>query len=227
MLPKLLLSWSGGKDSAWCLHVLRGRSEYEVAGLLTTFNRESRRVAMHEVRSDLLAAQARAADLPLREVEVPWPCSNQQYEQIMQEALSDARAAGILHVAFGDLFLQDIRAFREQQMARLGLTPVFPLWGEDTRALAERMTTAGLAAVIACVDTRLAPPALAGRTFDASLLPELPPEVDPCGENGEFHTFCFAGPMFSAPLPVRVGASTVRGPFLYTEVEPLEGSACA
>jgi uncharacterized protein (TIGR00290 family) len=225
--PKLLLSWSGGKDSAWCLHVLRERAEYDVVGLLTTVNQRRGRVAMHDIRADLLQAQADAAGVPLWQVELPWPCANSQYEQIMTQCVHEAVRQGVSHMAFGDLFLQDIRAYRERNLAGTGLTPVFPLWGQDTCTLAAGMAAAGLQALIVCVDTKLAPASLAGRVFDQELLGQLPAGVDPCGENGEFHTLCFAGPMFSRTLPLRVGASAERDGYLYTDVELEEEGKCA
>ena len=225
--PKLLLSWSGGKDSAWCLHVLRERNEHEVVGLLTTLNQTRGRVAMHDIRAELLQAQADAAGVPLRRVELPWPCPNARYEDVVGQCVREAVRQGVSHIAYGDLFLQDIRRYRERNLAGTGLTPVFPLWGEDARALAARMTAAGLKACIVCVDTRLAPAELAGRTFDEKLLRELTPGVDPCGENGEFHTLCFAGPMFSRALALRVGASAARDGYLYTDVVLEEKGTCA
>jgi uncharacterized protein (TIGR00290 family) len=209
------------------LHVLRERGEHEVVGLLTTLNRVRGRVAMHDVRAELLHAQAEAAGVPLWPVDLPWPCPNQEYERIMSECMREAVRQGVTHVAFGDLFLQDIRDYRERKLAGTGLVPVFPLWGEDPRALAARMTTAGLRAYIVCVDTRVAPPDLAGRIYDEQLLRELPEGVDPCGENGEFHTFCFAGPMFFRALPLQLGASVERDGYVFTDVVLEEADACA
>ena len=225
--PRLLLSWSSGKDSAWALHVLREQGEHEVVGLLTTLNQARGRVAMHDVRADLLHAQAEAAGVPLWPVDIPWPCSNDEYERILGACMREALRQGVTHVAFGDLFLHDIRAYRESKLAGSGLTPVFPLWGEETRGLAQRMTAAGLRAYIVCVDTRVAPPALAGSVYDGHLLRELPDGVDPCGENGEFHTFCFAGPMFARPLPVRPAASVERDRYVFTDIVLEEAHACA
>ena len=226
--PKLLLSWSSGKDSAWALHVLRSRGEYQVAGLFTTFNAEFDRVAMHGVRRDLAEAQARAAGLPLSWIALPHPCSNAQYERIMAEFMQRARSDGIGHMAFGDLFLAEIRAYREKQLAGSGITPLFPLWGADTAALAREMIAAGLSAVLTTVDPKHLPAELAGQTFDQSLLERLPPGVDPCGENGEFHTFCCAGPMFDRPVALRSGAIVERDGFVFADFELAEGAAaCA
>jgi uncharacterized protein (TIGR00290 family) len=225
--PRLLLSWSGGKDSAWALHVLRERGEYEVAGLLTTMNAARGRVAMHDVQADLLQAQADAAGVPLWPVELPWPCPNEDYQRIMARTVHEAVRRGITHMAFGDLFLEDIRAYRERNLAGTGLTAVFPLWGEDTGELARRMTRKGLRACIVCVDTRLAPARLAGRIYDEALVNELPESVDPCGENGEFHTFCYAGPMFARTLAVRAGPSVERDGFVFTDLTLQAAATCA
>jgi uncharacterized protein (TIGR00290 family) len=218
MKPLALLAWSSGKDSAWALHVLRQRGEVEVVGLLTTLNEAFDRVAMHAVRGELLRLQAAAAGLPLTEVPLPWPCSNAQYEAAMAGALAKARDAGITAVAFGDLFLEDIRRYREERMADTGLRPIFPLWGEPTDALARRMIEGGLRARLTCVDPRQLPAAFAGREFDAALLAELPPSVDPCGERGEFHSFAYAGPMFARPVPVVGGEIVERDGFVFADL---------
>jgi uncharacterized protein (TIGR00290 family) len=218
--PRLLLAWSSGKDSAWCLHLLRERGEYEIAGLLTTYNAQQDRVAMHGVRHALVQAQAAAAGVPLRRVDLSWPCSNQQYEDIMRRALREAVADGISHVAFGDLFLEDIRAYRERQLRGTGVTPVFPLWGEETGLLARRMINAKLRAIVVCVDTSKVPGHFGGRIFDAQFLDDLPAGVDPCGENGEFHTFCCAGPMFTGPIEVASGTTVERDGFAFTDLTP-------
>jgi len=220
--PKALLAWSSGKDSAWTLHVLRQQAAVEVVGLLTTFNEAFDRVAMHAVRRELVQAQAAAAGLPLWPVSLPWPCSNEDYEARMRAAMERARAEGVTAVAFGDLFLQDIRAYRERQLAGSGIEPLFPLWGAtaDTPALAQRMLAGGLRAVLTCVDTRQLEQRFVGRAFDAALLAELPASVDPCGERGEFHTFCCAGPMFAAPIAVQAGETVVREGFAYADLLP-------
>jgi len=226
--PKLLLSWSSGKDSAWALHVLRCRGEHDVAGLFTTFNAEFDRVAMHGVRRELAEAQARAAGLPLSWVALPHPCSNPQYERIMADFVQCVRGDGISHMAFGDLFLAEIRAYREKQLVGSGITPLFPLWGADTAARAREMISAGLSAVLTAVDPRHLTREFAGQTFDQSLLDRLPACVDPCGENGEFHTFCCAGPMFERPVPLRSGAIVERDGFIFADFEPAqEAAACA
>jgi len=225
--PKLLLSWSSGKDSAWALHVLRNRSEHEIAGLFTTFNAEFDRVAMHGVRRDLTRAQARAAGLPLRWIALPHPCSNAQYEQIMGQFVAGARADGISRMAFGDLFLADVRAYREKRLAGTGVAPVFPLWGSDTSALSREMIAAGLRAVLTTVDPKRLAREFAGQTFDDSLLHRLPTDVDPCGENGEFHTFCCAGPMFDRPIALSSGEIVERDGFVFADLQlDEEARAC-
>ncbi len=220
---KALLSWSSGKDSAWTLHVLRQRAELDVVALLTTVNEAFDRVAMHAVRSELLRAQAAAAGVELWPVPIPWPCSNAEYEAAMGAALSRARQAGITHVAFGDLFLEDIRRYREEKLSGTGLSPVFPLWGLPTGALARDMVSGGLRARITCVDPRKLAPAFAGREFDAALLAELPPSVDPCGELGEFHTFAYDGPMFRRGVAVRGGEVVERDGFVFADLMPAAG----
>lgn len=222
MRPKALVAWSSGKDSAWTLHVLRQQGEVDVVGLLTTVNEAFDRVAMHAVRRELVEAQARAAGLPLRTVTIPYPCPNGVYEERTGAAVARAREEGVTRVAFGDLFLEDIRAYRVEKLRGTGVEPLFPIWGKraDTPRLAREMLAAGLRAVITCVDPRQCDPAFAGREFDARLLGELPPAVDPCGENGEFHTFCFAGPMFLEPVPVRVGEVVTRDGFRFADVLP-------
>jgi uncharacterized protein (TIGR00290 family) len=216
--PKAWLAWSSGKDSAWALHTIRQQGEFEVVALLTTINRTHQRVAMHAVRESLVEMQAAAAGLPLVKVLIPSPCSNEIYEQAMSEAMARARAEGVWHIAFGDLFLEDIRAYREKHLAACGMTPVFPVWGINTRRLAEEMLTGGLSAFLTCVDPRKLDRIFAGRRFDAHLLRELPPSVDPCGENGEFHTFANAGPMFEREIPVEVGEVVERDGFVFADL---------
>lgn len=213
-----MLCWSSGKDSAWTLHVLRRRQDVEVVGLLTTINTEYERVAMHAVRVALLEAQAEAAGLPLWRVPIPNPCSNQAYEAAMGEAVRKALAAGITMMAFGDLFLEDVRRYRETQLAGTGLTPIFPIWGLPTDALARDMVAAGLRARLTCVDPKQLPASFAGRDFDAALLADLPVGVDPCGERGEFHTFAYAGPMFRHPVPVQTGDIVTRDGFVFADL---------
>jgi uncharacterized protein (TIGR00290 family) len=214
---RALLAWSSGKDSAFTLHVLREQG-VEVTGLLTTINDAFDRVAMHAVRLELLRAQADAVGLPLVEVRIPWPCPNEAYEAAMAEALAAARERGTTAVAFGDLFLEDVRRYREERMSGTGLVPLFPLWGRPTRALAEEMIALGQQAVLTCVDPRALPRAFAGRAFDAALLRELPAEVDPCGERGEFHSFAWDGPAFRCPVPVRVGEVVDRDGFVFADL---------
>ncbi|MBA3269077.1 MAG: adenine nucleotide alpha hydrolase [Acidobacteria bacterium] len=216
---KILVSWSTGKDSAWMLHTLRQQCPGAVGGLLTTINDAFDRVAMHGVRRTLLQAQADAAELPLYPVDLPWPCSNAEYELRMGHAVKQVAAQGFTHVAFGDLFLEDVRRYREERLAGTGLTPLFPLWKtKPTSELAREMVTGGLKAYLTCVDPRKLDRAFAGRAFDASLLHDLPPGTDPCGENGEFHSFVFAGPMFARPLDVRVGGVVDRDGFVFADV---------
>jgi len=217
-MKKILLSWSGGKDSAWALHLLRQSRECEVAALLTTVNEKFRRVAIHGFREDLLDRQAQRAGLPLWKIDLPFPCSNEEYETRMSAACARAVREGFTGIAFGDLFLEDIRAYRIAKLAGTGLEPIFPVWGIPTDRLAEEMMAGGLRARLTCVDPRKLPAEFAGREWDRALLNELPAAVDPCGENGEFHTFCWAGPMFSAPLPVQAGERIMRDGFSYAEM---------
>ena len=221
MAEKTLLSWSSGKESAWALHVLRSdHPELEVVGLLTTINEQFERVAMHAVRVELLRAQAAATGLPLFEVGLPWPCSNEQYEAIMIDATANARASGITVMAFGDLFLEDIRQYRVQKLEGTGIRPVFPLWGQPTDELARRMLDGGLRARLTCVDPRQLAPSFAGRDFDAALLADLPASVDPCGERGEFHSFAYAGPMFTKPVAIQTGEIVERDGFVFADLMP-------
>jgi uncharacterized protein (TIGR00290 family) len=215
---KILLSWSTGKDSAWALHVLRQQGR-PPAALLTTLNAVHDRVAMHAVRHDVLALQAAAAGLPLRTVLIPSPCPNALYEERMKAAVSQAVADGFTHVAFGDLFLEDIRAYREERLKGTGLDPLFPLWNRPTAALAREMLAGQLKAYVTCVDPRAIDPSFAGRLFDHHMLDDLPGGVDPCGERGEFHTCVTAGPMFSNELPVRVGTVVERDGFVFADIE--------
>jgi uncharacterized protein (TIGR00290 family) len=218
---KAILSWSSGKDSAWALHVLRERADVEVVALLTTINQAFDRVAMHAVRTELLRAQAEAAEVPLWPVAIPWPCSNDDYEAAMAAVMARARDSGITVAAFGDLFLDDIRRYREERLRGTGMEPVFPLWGLPTDRLARDMIAAGLRARLTCVDPRQLPARFAGRDFDEALLAELaalPAAVDPCGERGEFHTFAYAGPMFRHPIAVEAGAVVERDGFVFADL---------
>jgi uncharacterized protein (TIGR00290 family) len=223
--PKAWLAWSSGKDSAWALHSVREAGSFDVVALLTTVNRTHGRVAMHAVRESLVEMQAAAAGLPLVKVPIPSPCSNEIYERAMSEAMARASDEGVRHVVFGDLFLQDVRAYREAQLAPCAMTPVFPLWGLDTRRLAEEMIAGGLCAYLTCVDPRKLEHGFAGRRFDAELLADLPASVDPCGENGEFHTFACAGPMFGAEVAVSVGEIVEREGFVFADLLPRSAAA--
>jgi uncharacterized protein (TIGR00290 family) len=216
--PKTLLSWSSGKDSAWALHLLRCEARVEVVGLLTTVSEPFDRVAMHGVRRELLEAQARAAELPLVAIDLPAPCSNEEYERRMAAALGRARAQGIERIAFGDLFLADVRRYREERLAGTGIEPLFPLWGRPTASLAREMLGAGVRAWVTSVDPGRVSRDLAGRVWDESLLAALPPGADPCGENGEFHTFVSAGPMLKAPIPVCRGEVIERDGFVFADL---------
>lgn len=217
---KTFLSWSSGKDSAWTLHTLRSDPRYDVAGLVTTINRAADRVAMHAVRTELLRRQADVAGLPLRLIEIPSPCSNEEYEEAMAKCVADAVADGVDCFAFGDLFLEDVRAYREQKLAGTGIRPIFPIWGRDTGELAREMIASGLRARITCVDPRVISHDFAGRDFDAALLAALPPSADPCGERGEFHTFAYEGPMFREPIAIESGEIVERDGFVFADLLP-------
>ena len=216
--PKAWLSWSSGKDSAWSLHVMRQRGEFEITALLTTVNQTHSRVAMHAVRETILDAQAAAAMLPLVKIPIPSPCANEIYERAMADAMARARSEGVTHVIFGDLFLEDIRKYREENLAKCGMIPIFPLWGRNTRELAQEMIAGGVRAFLTCVDPKKLDASFAGRAFDEKLLAELPASVDPCGENGEFHTCVVAGPMFSCSIPVHAGQVVERDGFIFADL---------
>ena len=215
---RILLSWSSGKDSAWALQALRMRSDIEVTGLLTTINEKFDRVAMHAVRLNLLRRQAESLGLPLRLISLPFPCGNEVYEERFCAAIDSARKEGVDGVAFGDLFLTDVRLYREKLLNGIGIEPVFPLWGSPTDKLAQAMVDGGLRAWITCVDPRCLPSTFAGREFNRDFLEALPETVDPCGENGEFHTFAFDGPMFKHPVECVVGESVERDGFIFTDL---------
>lgn len=217
-MEKILLSWSSGKDSAWTLHVLQQQGDYEITGLITTINSAFDRVAMHGTRRQLVELQAEAAGIPLIKVPLPWPCSNLDYESAMKKLCQEVVEAGVTGIAFGDLFLADIRAYREAQLKGTGLKPLFPLWQIPTGKLAREMIAGGLRARLVFVDPRQLDPSFAGRDFDLKLLEELPPGIDPCGENGEFHSFVYAGPMFQRQLPVATGEIVERDGFCYCDV---------
>ncbi|MGB6826538.1 MAG: ATP-binding protein, partial [Terracidiphilus sp.] len=217
-MKRVLLSWSSGKDSAWTLHVLRHDPSIEVCALLTMLNQEFDRVAMHGVRHAVLEAQAAAAGLPLWVVPLPWPCSNEIYEELMAEACQRAIAEGIEAVAFGDLFLVDVRAYRVRQLAGTGLEPIFPLWQIPTDQLAREMIAGGLRARLTCIDSEQLPAEFAGREFDEALLKDLPASADPCGEKGEYHSCVYAGPMFNAPLEIAGGEIVTRERFVFADL---------
>jgi len=224
MKTKILLSWSSGKDSAWTLHTLRQQPDVEIIGLLTTFNEVNNRVAMHGVRMELVEKQAEAAGYPLWSVPLPFPCSNEEYESRMRTVIERAHREGITHVAFGDLFLEEIRAYRERMMAGTGIQPIFPIWRtpSDTKALAQEMLKNDLHTVLTTVDPKQIDAAFAGRMYDEGLLNDLPSNADPCGENGEFHTFCFDGPMFAHPISIQVGETVTQDGFVFTDILPVK-----
>jgi uncharacterized protein (TIGR00290 family) len=217
---RTLVSWSSGKDSAWSLHLLSQDGGTELAALLTTFNSEADRVAMHAVRRELVEAQAARLGLPLWAIELPWPCPNAEYESRMLRACGRAVAEGITTVAFGDLFLEDIRAYRERQLQGTGLAPVFPVWHLPTGQLARQLLDAGVKAKITCVDRAKLDASCAGREYDAAFLNELPSAIDPCGENGEFHTFVYDSPDFTRPIAVAPGTAIERDGFVFADLVP-------
>ena len=218
MARKTLLSWSSGKDSAWALHILRGLSDVEIVGLMTTVNQLHQRVAIHAVRLELLQGQAKALGLPLQIIDLPSPCINSQYEAAMEKFVDESKRRGIECLAFGDLFLADIREYRETQLAGTGITPLFPLWLTPTDRLAKEMISSGLRAVVTCVDPQQLPLSFAGREFNEQFLNDLPNHVDPCGERGEFHTFAYDGPMFEKAVSIEMGAVVERDGFGYADV---------
>jgi len=220
MSPKALIAWSSGKDSAWALLEARRAGDYEIVGGLTTVTETFGRVSMHGVREELLRAQLEAAGLPAVIVHIPFPCPNEIYERKMAVAMADAKQAGITHIVFGDLFLEDVRAYRERQLVGTGITPVFPLWGRPTSALARDMIDAGVEARLSTVDLKKLPTSFAGRRFDNALLAALPAGADPCGENGEFHSFVSAGPMLSRKIAVKVGETVEREGFAFADLLP-------
>lgn len=221
MVPqKTIVAWSSGKDSAWALYQASLNPELEIIGLLTTVTHTFRRVSMHGVREELLEAQARSLRLPLLKVPIPFPCPNEAYETAISTALDQAREQGITRIVFGDLFLEDVRKYRETKLAGTGFEGVWPLWLQDTRALSRRMVEAGLKASIACLDPKRLSRAFAGRVYDSKLLDDLPDEVDPCAEKGEFHTFAWNGPMFSEPVRFRAGETVERDGFVFTDFLP-------
>src|SRR5947209_4348693 len=216
--PKALISWSSGKDSAWALHLLRQTGEFEITGALTTVNDTFGRVSVHGLRTELLLAQVEAAGLEPVLVHIPYPCTNAIYETAMAKEVDAAKQRGITHIIFGDLFLQEIRDYREAKLAGTGIAPVFPVWLLPTEKLAHDMIDSGVEAYLTTVDLKKLPAEFAGRRFDRALLRELPPAIDPCGENGEFHSFVAAGPMLSRRIPVRVGETVERDGFAYADL---------
>lgn len=221
-MKKVLVSWSGGKDSAWMLHLLRKQPEIQVAGLLTTVNAAHDRVSIHGTRRALLDAQAASLNLPLWPVMLPNPCSNQDYEEAMRKVISRAKSEGIESIAFGDLFLEDVRVYRTSRLSGTGIAPLFPLWQKPTHTLGRQMISEGLRAKVVTVDPRLLSPSFAGREYDLDLLAELPATVDPCGENGEFHTYVYSGPMFSSPIPLTLGETVEKEGFIYKDLFPCD-----
>lgn len=220
MKQRVLLSWSTGKDSAWTLHILQQNPDVEVVGLLTSVNITHQRVAMHSTRLALAEAQAKAAGLPLHVIPLPWPCSNEVYEREMRAAVKAGVDNGATHIAFGDLFLEDVRAYRIKQLEGSGLEPLFPIWHEPTEPLARRMVDSGLVAVVTCVDPKQISPSFAGRTFNHAFIDDLPPSADPCGENGEFHTCVLSGPMFRERLHAVAGEIVERDGFYFSDLIP-------
>jgi uncharacterized protein (TIGR00290 family) len=218
--PKALIAWSSGKDSAWALHEVRRASEYDIVGAITTVTGTFTRVSIHGVREELLDAQLASAGLSARKVRIPYPCPNEVYEREMGTAVAQARVDGITHIVFGDLFLEDVRAYREKNLAGSGIAPLFPLWGRDTSSLANEMAASGMAAHLVSVDLKKLPRRFAGRAFDRILLEDLPAGVDHCGENGEFHTFVSAGPMLSKPIAVKTGEVVERDGAAYADLLP-------
>ena len=217
---RTLASWSSGKDSAWALHMLRQQADIEIAGLFCTFNQKFDRVAMHGVRTELLSRQAESAGLPLRLIPIPYPCSDAEYEIIMKDFVEKAKQERIEYFGFGDLFLEDIRKYREAHLAGTGITPLFPLWGMPTEELSKEMVNSGLRAKITCVDPKYLSSEFAGQDYDQSFLDRIPANIDPCGENGEFHSFVFDGPMFKKAVNISVGETVSRDGFIYTDLLP-------
>lgn len=220
MKKKTLLSWSSGKDSAWALHILRQQPDIEVVGLFCTVNQEFGRVAMHAVRTELVRRQAQNTGLPIQLIPIPHPCSDAEYGTIMKDFVGQAKQQGIENFAFGDIFLDDVRRYREANLAGSGITPIFPLWGMATGKLSVEMVNGGLRATITCVDPKRLPANFAGQEYGESFLERIPANIDPCGENGEFHTFAFAGPMFKNPLNISIGETVSRDGFIFTDLLP-------
>ena len=220
MKKRTLLSWSSGKDIAWALYVLRQQSEIDIVGLFTTVNQEFKRVAMHAVRNELVQQQAESVGLPIQLIPIPYPCTNAKYDTIMAAFIAQVKKQGIDCIAFGDLYLEDIRKYREKNLEGTGITPIFPLWGKDTEMLSKEMVKHGLRAIVTCIDPKIMPSALAGKEYNALFLELVPASVDPCGENGEFHSFAFDGPMFKSAINIEVGETVSRDGLLFTDVLP-------
>ena len=227
MKKRTLLSWSSGKDIAWSLYVLRQQPDIDVVGLFTTVNQEAERVAMHAVRSELVQQQAESVGLPIQFIPIPYPCSNTEYENIMAVFITQIKEQEIDCIAFGDLYLEDIRKYREKNLEGTGITPIFPLWGKNTKMLSKEMLKCGLRAIVTCVDPQKMPSALAGKEYNASFLELVPASVDPCGENGEFHSFAFDGPMFKSAVNIVVGETVSRDGLLFTDLLPGQHRATA
>jgi uncharacterized protein (TIGR00290 family) len=223
-IPRAAISWSSGKDSAMALYRIRMSRKFEVSCLLTTITDQFRRISMHSVREELLDLQAESVGVPVAKLRIPYPCPNNVYEQKMHQLLSELKTRGVTHCVFGDLFLEDVRRYREERLSQIGIQPVFPVWGENTRELAHEMIREGFRAVVTCVDTRKLDPSFAGRDFDRSFLDDLPRNVDPCGENGEFHTFVYDGPVFRKGIQVEVGERVLRDGYQFVDVLPTTGT---
>lgn len=220
MKKRTLLSWSSGKDSAWTLHTLKQETDIEIVGLFSTFNSQFDRVAMHSVRIELVKQQAESAGYPIRLIPIPYPCSNEQYESIMKEFIKEVEKESIEYFAFGDLFLESVRQYREKNLSGSGIKPLFPIWGKDTLTLSRKMLDAGLKARITCVDPKQLSPAFAGKEYNNSFLEQLPGNADPCGENGEFHSFVYDGPFFNNKINIRIGETVSRDGFIFTDLLP-------
>jgi len=218
--PKALIAWSSGKDSAWALHEARRAGEFDIVGALTTVTDSFARVSMHGVREELLRAQLDAAGLPAMIVRIPYPCPNEIYGREMAKAVADAKARGVTHMIFGDLYLEDVRAYREAKLAGSSIAPVFPLWLRPTDQLARDMIEGGLETYLATVDLKKLPASFAGRKFDQALLADFPADIDPCGENGEFHSCVVAGPMLKGKIAVTVGETVERDGFAFADLLP-------
>lgn len=218
-MKKTLLSWSSGKDSAWALYQLKKMPDIDLVGLFSTYNQKFERIAMHSTRLDLVKMQASEAGLPIELIPLPFPCSNEDYEKIMGDFIKSVIERGITHIAFGDLFLEDIRQYRIDKLEGTGITPIFPIWGIPTNELSRTMIASGLRSQVTCIDPKQIPEEFAGQEYNSDFIESLPDSVDPCGENGEFHSFAFAGPMFKNHIPITVGETVKRDGFIFTDVQ--------